>query len=245
LLRVGWVWEKGALSLFKIETLLASPKRPSGLQAVPSRSCQTLQLRNVHLHLNGRPVLHNFSVALATGQFQRLQIPTGGGKTTLTKLLAGLYQPDSGHLEWDNQPANQLELRSLRQQVALVSTAFPLTGSTLADALSASGQASALASAERALRRFQQLFPKALGGLDGSMPLLGGHTLSDGQQRLLQCLRAVLANKPFLILDDPFVGLDPAVASRLYQYVHEHSAHKGVLLLETHPLCSVRCQEAV
>lgn len=59
--------------------------------------------------------------------------------------------------------------------------------------------------------------------------------LSAGQQRILQCLRAVLADKPFLVLDEPFTGLDAVTAKTLEGVLEKHSAGKGVLLLTVQP----------
>jgi ATP-binding cassette, subfamily B, bacterial len=234
LLRVGLVWKKGFLSLEKFEQLLSSPLAADGLVELKKKGPHRFCLRDVSLTLSGRTVLPTQNFELATGQQYTVILPTGGGKTTLVKLLAGLYDPTEGHIEWDGQSAATLNRHSLRRQMAFVSDAFPLAGRTLLDALSPSGQAEALADTERAFRAFQALFPQVLHGVTAHQKLNGrALPLSTGQQRLLQCLRAVLSNKPFWILDDPFAGLDADTINILRNYLLEKSPQKGVLWLKS------------
>jgi molybdate transport system ATP-binding protein len=129
---------------------------------------------------------------------------------------------------------DRIASREIRRMVSFVSDTFPLTGLTLLDALSPSGQAEVLATTKVAFEQFQQRFPQ----LKDVNPLkkIGGRSflgLSSGQQQLLQCLRAILADKPWLILDNPFAGLDSNTQQMLSEYIEENSINKGVLYLST------------
>ena len=234
LLRTGLVWKKGLLSLEKLEELLQSPIATEGAGVLPKKGAHTLRFSAVRMFFLEKKIPQGISFCLETGQTLHLEMPTGGGKTTLTKLLAGLYSPDAGLIEWDGLPAAQLSAHSLRRLAAFVSDAFPLVGHNLLDALSPSSQADALAATEQTLRDFQNLFPEVLQNLDFHQKWTGGPTpLSTGQQRLLQCLRAVLADKPFLILDEPLAGLDAGTAGTLRVFLEKNCAEKGVLWLTT------------
>jgi ABC-type multidrug transport system fused ATPase/permease subunit len=232
LLRVGLVWKKGFLSLEKFDALLRAPQAADGAVVLQKKGPHHLRLHDVSLTLAGKTLLPTQHFELGMGQWHSVTLPTGGGKTTLTKLLAGLYAPTQGSIEWDGQPLAELNRQALRRQLAFVSDAFPLTGRTLLDALSPSGQAEALADTERAFRDFQALFPRVLGGVEARQKLEGrALLLSSGQQRLLQCLRAVLAKRPFWVLDDPFAGMDADTEEALRGFLIQNGIEKGVLLL--------------
>jgi ATP-binding cassette subfamily B salmochelin/enterobactin exporter len=238
LLQAGLIWRKGLLSLEKMDMLLQSPKHTAGAGRLVSKRASTLRVRGVTLVLAGREILNNINLDIKTGDMVCLYAPTGGGKTALVKLLAGLYTPTSGTVEWDGRLVETLQVQGLRRQVSFVSDAFPLCGNTLLDALSNGSGVEAMAHAKALFEDWKYRFP-ALQPID----LYDRHALqkiSMGQQRLLQSLRAIIAGKPFLILDEPFVGLDPETASRLSRLLLENREDKALLLLTAHPSCATR-----
>lgn len=231
LLRAGLIWKKGLLSLEKMNGLLRAPVTPEGELVLEKKRARTLRLRHVTLRFGENTVFENLSFQLSIGETLHLTFGTGGGKTALVKMLAGLYRPDSGTVEWCGETAEKFSVHSLRRQIAFVSDAFPLSGSSLLDALSNSSQADTLAKAEAELRHWQTFFP-ALQSLDFYQKITERtNALSAGQQRLLQCLRAVLTEKSFLVLDEPFAGLDAETAKTLKEILEKYGAGKGVLLL--------------
>lgn len=233
LLRAGQIWKKGLLSLEKIEALLHSPAEQNGKVVLEKKRASTLRLQGVALRFGEKTLFENLDFELELGKTLCLSLPTGGGKTALAKLLAGLYRPDTGAMELNGQPTENLTAHSLRRQIAFVSDAFPLAGRTLLDALSPSGQAESLKDTEATLREWQTLFP-ALQHLDFHQKMHGrAPGISAGQQRILQCFRAILADKPFLVLDEPFAGLDADTARALADFFQKNCASKGVLLLTT------------
>jgi ABC-type multidrug transport system fused ATPase/permease subunit len=233
LLKASLIWKKGLLSLEKMDSLLRSPVTMEGKFVLEKKCAHTLRLREVTLRFGKKTVFENLSFQLSVGEMLRLPLRTGGGKTALVKLLAGLYRPDSGTMEWDGEAAEKFTAHSLRRQIAFVSEAFPLSGASLLDALSNSGQAEAIAKTKVEFRHWQTLFP-ALQHLDFQQKITERTpALSTGQQCLLQCLRAMLADKPFLVLDEPFAGLDTETAKALGAILEKYGVGKGVLLLTT------------
>jgi ABC-type multidrug transport system fused ATPase/permease subunit len=220
--------------LDKFDRLLKTPVMTEGEQKLKKRGDHLLDIKNIDFSFGDKPVFQNFSLRITSGEKITVQLPTGGGKTTLVKILASLYQPDAGSIEWDGISMDRIASREIRRMVSFVSDTFPLTGLTLLDALSPSGQAEVLATTKVAFEQFQQRFPQ----LKDVNPLkkIGGRSflgLSSGQQQLLQCLRAILADKPWLILDNPFAGLDSNTQQMLSEYIEENSINKGVLYLST------------
>ncbi|MDX2279741.1 MAG: ABC transporter ATP-binding protein [Saprospiraceae bacterium] len=236
LLRVSLVWKKGLLSLQKFEALLQMPRASEGELAIKKEPKFVLEFHNISLRLGTKQIFDHYTVRIEGQRLTHLILPGGAGKTTLVKLLAGQYQPDSGIITWNGTNIQAYTLRSLRQQIAFVSDAFPLVGTSLLDALSKSGQSEILRDTEVSIQKFQALFPEHLQGLDFHLKLKGVNTnLSSSQQRLLECLRAVLANKPLLVLDEPFAGLDTETARRLADYLLEQCKNTAMLLLTSDP----------
>ena len=232
LLRVSLVWKKGRLSLQKFEALLQTPRASEGDWVLKKQDAFVLELHNVSLRLGNKQIFDHFAVRIEGKRLTHLVLPGGAGKTTLVKLLAGQYQPDSGTITWNGTNIQAYTLRSLRQQIAFVSDAFPLVGTSLLDAVSKSGQSEILRDTEVSIQKFQALFPEQLQGLNFHLKLKGVNaSLSSSQRRLLECLRAVLTNKPLLVLDEPFAGLDHETARRLADYLQEQCKNKAVLLL--------------
>ncbi len=233
LLRVGLVWEKGILSLEKFERLLQTPVVSEGVQKLKKSGHHILEVEHINFSFGKKKVLENLSFQMELGQKNTIRLPNGGGKTTLVKILAGLYRPDTGQIKWDGISMNTLAVHEIRRLVSFVSDVFPLTGNTLLDALSPSGQADALAATREAFDQFQTLFPQ-LAGIEVSQKI-GGRALalSTGQHRLLQCLRSILTDKPWLVLDDPYAGLDDVTKQTLGNYLQKNTTHKGVLVLGT------------
>ena len=235
ILRAGAVWKKGVLSLEKLELLLRSPMAVEGNGVLKNHRACTLRLQNVHLRFGQKTVLKDISFHLSQGETICLSLRTGGGKTVLTKLIAGLYLPDSGSIECNGQPVESFTAQSLRRQISFVSEAFPLAGKTLLDALSNSSKPTVLARAKREFQLLQTSFPM-LQNLDiQEKNRLTATSLSSGQQRILQCLRAVLTDKPFLVLDEPFAGLDLETVKVLARLLDKYREGRGVLLLTSRP----------
>ncbi len=232
LLKASLTWEKGKLSLRKMAELLRRPRLETP-KVIPKNTVATaLTLREVSLTLQGRQVLTNVTLHLARGKRICLFAPTGGGKTALTKLLLKVYSPTSGALFLNDLPAEQVPLNHWRQQIAVVSEAFPLVGRDLIDALSpGSGEAARQRTAQW-LREWQSHFPE-LQHLSADFSAFG--LLSTGQQRLLQAVRLVAAQKPFWILDEPWAGSDSETARRLAALLQLYGADKGILILTSNP----------
>jgi ATP-binding cassette subfamily B protein len=230
LLRSGVLWQKAGLSLEKLESLRYVSTRVTSPQKALEGKATLLNVKAVGYQTGEHPMLQECTFSLQTGEMLCLLMPPGTGKTTLIKLLVGLYVPTKGVIEWDNIPALEVSPHSIRKQAAFVSDIFPLTGKNLLDALSNSSNAAAMQQAESAflhwqshLSPLQHVLPKKL------------HQLSSSQQKILQCLRAVLADKPFILLDDPFTGLDSTTIAQMSQLMRAHGKPKAVLWLTSQP----------
>lgn len=215
--RVGLIWRKGHLSLTKVDTLLALPREGDAFGGQPvSASQASLQWEPTRLSIGGCTFEALPRVNLQPGSRQFIHTPSGGGKSTLTKLLAGLYSAAPGSIRIGTTTIDEADLKDWRRQITYVSTSFPLYGRTVGEALAYSPRH--YAKAKALLAEWQTYFPE-LCDVVWDTPLREVNRLSSSQVLLLLWLRASLTNKPIWVLDEPFQGLSATVVAQLVQLI--------------------------
>jgi ATP-binding cassette, subfamily B, bacterial MsbA len=171
-----------------------------------------IEFRNVTFAYNGggRPALDNVSLRIAAGETVALVGSSGSGKTTLANLLPRFYVPTSGRILLDGADTADLQLASLRANIALVSQDVTLFNDTVAanigyGRLGTASDADVVAAAEAAhASAFIREMPEGLKTMIGE----DGVRLSGGQRQRLAIARAFLKNAPILILDEATSALD-------------------------------------
>lgn len=157
----------------------------------------------------GYPVLRNVSVELEPGQSLALVGPTGAGKTTLANLVPRFFDPWEGRVFVGGYDVREVQLKSLRAQIAIVLQEpflFPLS---IADNIALGRPGASRQEIETAARAanahdFIRRLPL---GYD-TILAERGQSLSGGERQRLSIARALLKDAPFLILDEPTSALD-------------------------------------
>ena len=170
----------------------------------------TIAFDAVRFEYDGRgPVLGDVTLTIAAGTTVALVGPSGAGKSTLVKLLPRFYDVTGGRIAIDGVDIRQVTLKSLREQIAIVSQEPILFSGTIAENLRY-GQPAATDDQMRAASRaaFAHSFIEQLP--DGYQTEVGerGVRLSGGQKQRLAIARAFLKDAPILILDEPTSALD-------------------------------------
>jgi ATP-binding cassette subfamily B protein len=161
--------------------------------------------------------LENISFEVKPGQMVALVGRSGSGKTTISKLLLGLYEPTQGTISIDGYDVNTLSLRSLRQQIGVVDQDTFMFGGTIRENISVGFPGANLdeviAAAQLAgAHQFIQDLPMGYETQIGE----GGGLLSGGQRQRIAIARALLGNPRILVLDEATSSLD-AESERIIQ----------------------------
>jgi len=177
-------------------------------------------------------------LALATGEIQALVLvgPSGGGKSTLLRILAGLDVPVAGSVAFDGSPLPRIEeaLRQYRKTVGTVFQAYNLfphlsaLDNLLLPLVHVHGlsHAAAVARVREPLERFQ-LMPHA-----HKRPA----ELSGGQKQRIAILRALVVQPRRLFLDEPTSALDPEMTAEVLEMIGELKALGTQFVLVTHEM---------
>ncbi|HEY9502505.1 MAG TPA: ABC transporter transmembrane domain-containing protein [Pyrinomonadaceae bacterium] len=187
-----------------------------------------------------RAVLRGVNLNIPAGAMVALVGESGGGKSTLTKLLPRFHDPSSGSVLWDGTDLRDVTLSSLRSQIALVTQETVLFNDTVRHNIAYGKPEASDAEIEEAARiAFAHDFVKEMP--DGYNTIVGerGIFLSGGQRQRLAIARAILVNAPVLILDEATSALD-AESERLVQRAISNLVRDRTTIVIAHRLSTVR-----
>ncbi|MFN6453064.1 MAG: peptidase domain-containing ABC transporter [Nostoc sp. EfeVER01] len=184
--------------------------------------------------------LQNISFEVQPGERIALVGRSGSGKTTISKLILGLYPPTEGKILIDGYDITSLSLRSLRQQIGVVDQDTFLFGSTIRENISLGHPEASLeevieAAKQAGAHQFIKELPMGYETLVGE----GGGTLSGGQRQRLAIARALVGNPRLLILDEATSSLD-AESERIIQTNLNTILQDRTTVVIAHRLSTVR-----
>ncbi|HEX8994927.1 MAG TPA: ABC transporter transmembrane domain-containing protein [Ktedonobacterales bacterium] len=160
-------------------------------------------------YVPGRPVLRGISLHIPAGRKVALVGLSGGGKTTLVKLIPRFYEIQQGAVRIDGRDNRQYPLNVLRQNVSMVLQDSVLFEGTIRDNIAVgkpgANDSEIIEAAQRA--NIHDVIMQDLGGYD-RLVREQGRDLSGGQRQRVAIARAILRDAPILILDEPTAALD-------------------------------------
>ncbi len=186
-----------------------------------------------------RPVLDQVSFTVPAGSTTAVVGPSGAGKSTLLALAERFYDPDDGTVRLDGTDVRSVSRAELRSRIGLVEQDAPVLAGTLREnlLLAAPGadEASCLAVLDAVnLRERVQARPEGLDAVVGD----DGAGLSGGERQRLAIARALLADTPVLLLDEPTASLDSRNEQALHTAIRSAAAGRTVLVV-AHRLSTV------
>jgi ATP-binding cassette, subfamily B, bacterial len=193
----------------------------------------------------GGPVLSDVTFTVRPGQTVALVGPSGAGKTTITSLVARLYDPSSGTVQINGVPLTQASERSLRDVVGMVTQEAHLFHDTIrANLLYARPEASeaalwdALDQAQ--IRGLVEALPEGLDTVVGDR----GHRLSGGEKQRIALARLLLKAPGLIILDEATAHLD-SESEAAVQRALDHTLSARTALVIAHRLSTVRSADLI
>jgi ATP-binding cassette, subfamily B, bacterial len=200
-----------------IELLKAEPSVKESPDAHPAPALEgRVTFEDVHFAYEDEAgeVLMGMDFEVEAGSRVALVGPSGAGKTTVTSLIARLYDPQSGRVLIDGEDVRDFTLKSLRDSITFVPQEPMLFRATVAENI-AYGRAKATREEIERAAELAGAQGFILGLPEGYDTLLSerGESLSGGQRQRISIARAMLKESPILILDEPHSGLDAEAAS--------------------------------
>jgi len=208
-----------------------SAKRPQD----PAATFRTIECRNVEFaYDDDAPVLRDVSLVLEPGDRVLIAGPSGGGKSTLLEVIAGLLEPDSGTVAYDGQLLDEQLFRRVRSSIAIASPTVHLFRGTvrhnlsmgIADAEARIAEAVRLAGLEDALSELPH-------GLD---TILGddGNQLSLGQRQRVILARIYLKQPKLVLLDEATANLNPSLEAEIIDRLQSFVCPDCIIVLVSH-----------
>ena len=193
----------------------------------------------------GEAALEDIDLTVEAGRTVALVGPTGSGKTSLVALLARLYDPSRGAVLVDGVDVRQVDVASLRSQIAFVADESFLFSATVADNIAYARPEATREEVELAARRAQaDGFIRALP--DGYETEVGerGLTLSGGQRQRIAIARALVADPRILILDDATSSVDARTEALIRDGLREAMAGRTTFIV-AHRLSTISLADEI
>ncbi len=243
MMAMGWVTnliQRGRASLDRLQVILETQPEidvpPDGHQDL--HPPHDLVFEDLYFHDAGRskadnaaPALDGISITIAPGERIGLTGPPGSGKSTLLQLVPRLYDPVAGAVRISGLDLRTIRLAALRALVTYVPQEPFLFAASVRDniTLGRSVPENDLARMvdQAALTETLEYFPQGLDTPVGEK----GIVLSGGQKQRIGLARALLAEGPFLLLDDPISQVDTATAERIITALRTLQGQRTLLLV--------------
>jgi ATP-binding cassette subfamily C protein LapB len=229
-------FHNASTALTSLNQIMDNPvERPEDANFVSRQHLQgEIEFKDVSFAYPGQDfeVLRNVTLHIRPGEHVGILGRVGSGKTTLQKLLLGLYQPKTGSIRLDGVDIRQLDPAELRRNVGYVPQDATLFFGTLKEnillAAPQMDDAALVHAADVAgLLDYVNAHPRGFDMEIGER----GESVSGGQKQCISIARAVIGDPPILLLDEPTGSMDHSTEEFVKRKLKEHAAHKTMLIV--------------
>jgi len=236
-------YREAEVSLQNFEAILAMKPEPRPDNPIPIASLETLEFRDVGFqHQTARqPALSNISFSVTRGKTIAFVGPSGAGKTTLVKLLVGLYRPKTGHIHYNGTPEDEVAIDTLRSRIGFVTQDAQLFSGSIRENLLFVQPDATDAECLDVLRQasVQTLLARADRGLDTVIGE-GGVKVSGGEKQRLSIARALLRKPQLLVFDEATSSLDSLTEEEISHTIRAVAESRdAITILIAHRLSTV------
>jgi len=252
LLRLAQLWQNFqeiALSLERLSDIVDTPEEAEqDRDNIPMPAIEGhVQYENVCFRFkqSGPLQLNNVSVEIPRGKFVGIVGQSGAGKSTFAKLLARLYEPESGRILIDNYDIAKVELYSLRRQIGVVPQETLLFEGTVQENIALTNPDATTEEIVRAAE-VANAHEFIMGLPSGYNTRVGerGATLSGGQRQRIAIARSVLQRPSLLVMDEATSALDYATEQQVCANLAEEFSDRTVFFI-THRLNTIASSDVI
>jgi subfamily B ATP-binding cassette protein HlyB/CyaB len=239
-------YQRAVLSLKLLAQLMQTAPEPSSGQLAPAVRGH-IEFDDVTFHYPGSPTpaIKDISFAIEPGQIIGIVGRSGSGKTTITRLIQGLYRPQAGLVNIDGQDLKELDLAHLRTQIGVVLQENFLFRGTVRENIAMTKPTASLDEVVHAAQlagahEFIQRLPQGY----STMLEESAANLSGGQRQRLAIARALIHDPPVLVLDEATSSLDPESEAIIQQHLAAMARGRTIVII-THRLSFVARADAI
>lgn len=238
-----------SVSADRLISTLSAPEEQfaAGPFVHPVRSGPAIEIENlIFSYDDGKPLLNGLSAQIEPGQFIGITGPSGAGKTTLTALIARLYEPVVGAIRFDGVDIRALSRDDLRGSISIVPQDSHMFAGSIRDNIA---YGDPMASFEEIVRaaRLADAHEFILAQKNGYDTTIGGPVaaLSAGQRQRIAIARALLKKSRLVILDEAMSALDAESRLRVLQSIRQLLSERTVLLITHDPGLLMQCDSVL
>ncbi len=237
------IYRETEVSLKNFQDILNTPVETRPVAPVRIGPLERLDFENITFQHQtaGVPALIDISFSARAGETIAFVGPSGAGKTTLVKLLVGLYRPQTGRILYNGVPALEIDLDQFRERIGFVTQDTQLFAGTIRDNLLFVNPRATDAECLDVLEKSacQSLLARAERGLD-TMIGEGGVKVSGGEKQRLSIARALLRKPTLLVFDEATSSLDSLTEDEISQTIRDVSLKQDhVTILIAHRLSTI------
>jgi len=191
-----------------------------------------LEIKELTKSYDGKTVVKGINIVVKRGEIVGLLGPNGAGKTTTFYMIVGIIPPESGKVIFDNYDITRLPIHQrARFGIGYLSQEPSIFRKlTVEENIMSILETLPLSRRERQIRLKKLLAELNISHLAKSK----SYTLSGGERRRLEITRALVTNPSFILLDEPFSGIDPIVVSEAQEIIRELKGRGLGILLTDH-----------
>ena len=236
-------YREAEVSLDNFKTILDTPIEKKPTNPILLKGIDNLAFENVsYQHQTAKNnAIEDIQFSVNKGETIAFVGPSGAGKTSLVKLLVGLYQPQSGVINYNGISGKEIDLDQLRSQIGFVTQDTQLFSGTIKENLLFVAPNATDEEINKALQKAacQSLLARAEKGIDTVIGE-GGVKVSGGEKQRLSIARALLRKPSLLVFDEATSALDSLTEEEISKTVRELSAQEShITILIAHRLSTI------
>jgi subfamily B ATP-binding cassette protein MsbA len=198
-----------------------------------------ISFKNVSLSLNDKNIFEDLNLNIQAGKTTAVVGESGSGKTSIVNLLLKFYQPNSGQIVIEDKNLADIKIKSLREQIALVTQETFLFDTSVLENIIYTTQATKEEALEAAKKSSAYDFIMELPNKYDTLIGFQGYSLSGGQRQRLSLARAFLKRAPILILDEATSSLDAHNEGMIFNSLKKELRDVTTIII-THRLASIQ-----